>query len=138
MTITNFTNNGKCSSCGACCSDILPISESEVQKIKVYIKKHNIKEKRHLTQAYDVTCPFRDDVKNICTIYEVRPEICREFKCDHTIENIKQAKLEIHKKHRIVFMRNEFFGNSETINLAKDLLKLALEGFVNGQYYSEG
>lgn len=137
MNITNFTNNGKCSSCGACCSDILPISESEVQQIKAYIKKHDIKERRHLTSAKDITCPFRDDAKNICTIYEVRPEICRAFKCDHTIEDIKKSKLNFHEKNRVVFMRKEFFGNGEDVDLVKDLLKLLLKGFVNGECYSE-
>ena len=31
--IYNFTVNGKCSQCGACCSDLLPMSEKEIREI---------------------------------------------------------------------------------------------------------
>lgn len=47
IQITDFTFNGKCSNCGQCCSNLLPLSDSEVKRIKQYIKKHNIKEQRH-------------------------------------------------------------------------------------------
>ena len=43
-TIQDFTKDGKCSSCGQCCSNLLPLSNNEIRKIKEYIKKHGIKE----------------------------------------------------------------------------------------------
>ena len=84
--IYNFTKGGKCSGCGGCCSNLLPMSQKEVDVIHRYIKKHHIKECKHLlpvaTPALDMTCPFRDNDKKICTIYEVRPDICKKFICD--------------------------------------------------------
>ena len=40
--IQNRTCNGKCSSCGECCSDILPLDNFEIKKIRDYINKHKI------------------------------------------------------------------------------------------------
>ena len=33
--VYDFTKDGKCSRCGACCSDLLPISESEYSRINL-------------------------------------------------------------------------------------------------------
>lgn len=41
--VYDFTKDGKCSSCGSCCSRYLPISEKELKTIKRYVKKHHIK-----------------------------------------------------------------------------------------------
>lgn len=82
----DLTENGKCTACGNCCSNILPMSEREIKEIKLYIKKHKIKEQKHIiapmVNAIDMTCPFLDDSKKLkCTIYEARPHICRCFIC---------------------------------------------------------
>jgi Fe-S-cluster containining protein len=65
------------------------MNQKEINTIKAYIKRHNIKQQKHALFVYkdpmfDATCPFLDDTKPIhkCLIYEVRPLICREFKCD--------------------------------------------------------
>ena len=34
----NMTNNGKCTGCGKCCSNYLPMTASEISTIKNYIK----------------------------------------------------------------------------------------------------
>lgn len=116
--VKDFTDNGKCSNCGKCCSNLLPLSNDEVTRIKNYIKKHNIKEQRHnAMNGVDMTCPFRDEANRKCLIYEIRPEICRQFQCNHNAEDIKKWKLDFHKKFNVVFMRNEFFGNKEDIDL---------------------
>lgn len=128
MDITNFTVNGKCSNCGACCSNLLPLSDKEVQEIKRYVKKHNIKEQRHNAfSGYDMTCPFRDEVNKKCLIYPIRPAICRQFMCNHTIADIRKAKVDFHKINRIVFMRNEFFGNKEDKEYLSAVMKMAFE-----------
>ena len=67
--IVNKTCDGKCSSCGECCADILPIDGNEIRIIRDYIRKHNIKECVHLNcfqRGLDMTCPFRDNVNKIC------------------------------------------------------------------------
>lgn len=108
----NFMEDGKCSNCGNCCTNLLPMSDKEVSRIKKYIKANNIKEYKHLipllNTSVDMTCPFRNDDKKICTIYEVRPEICRQFVCDnekrtkHNRELMKQTR-------KIVWVREEFY-----------------------------
>ena len=123
MEVTDFTVNGKCSDCGSCCSDFLPLSKSEVKRIKAYIKKHHIKEQRHNMQiGYDITCPFRDDLNKGCTIYEVRPEICRAFRCDKPIEQLIKIKQKNHAEKTIICMRNKFYGSEEDIELLKMML----------------
>ena len=112
--LTNFTENVKCSNCGSCCSNMLPMSDAEITRIKQYIKKHKIKEQRHnVLNGYDMTCPFRDEANKKCLIYEIRPEICRQFMCNHTKADIMAWKLDFHKRFRPVFMRKEFFGSKE-------------------------
>ena len=86
-TVTDFTDNGKCSECGGCCTNYMPISPAEVLRIKKYIKRHNIKEISKINvllavPTIDLTCPFRDDTKKICVIYEVRPTVCKLFICN--------------------------------------------------------
>ena len=117
ISVTDFTVNGKCSSCGRCCSDLLPLSKNEVQTIKAYIQKHKIKEQRHnVAFGADLTCPFRDEANRKCLIYPIRPAICRSFMCNHTHEDIAKTKFDFHAKHDVVFMRKEFFGSDEDID----------------------
>lgn len=86
--IIPLTVNGKCpNNCHECCSDILPLSTTEITTIKKYIKKHKIQQQKHIlplpSKAIDLICPFCDiNTDKGCTIYEVRPKICRVFKCD--------------------------------------------------------
>lgn len=40
----DFTVDGKCSGCGNCCSNILPLSDVEVKRILEYIRQNGIKE----------------------------------------------------------------------------------------------
>lgn len=91
--VYDFTDNGRCVGCGACCSNLLPMRQKEIKIIQRYIKEHGIKEQKapavFAKQLFDMTCPFmRKDVsKDRCTIYPVRPEICRDFKCDKARHN---------------------------------------------------
>ena len=111
--VYDFTVDGKCSSCGACCSNVLPLSGKEIKEIKRYVKKHRIKEQKHLApmanNILDLTCPFRDDINRKCLIYDIRPGICRDFQCDKPAKGIQASKELYHKKHQIVDLREEFF-----------------------------
>ena len=112
--ITDYTTQGKCSNCGACCSDFLPLSDNDIRRIKAYIEEHHIKEQRHNDiQGYDMTCPFRDEANKKCLIYKIRPAICKQFMCNHTIEDIQKAKKLFHQKYAPVNMRAVFFGSNE-------------------------
>ena len=109
--VYNFTNEGKCSCCGECCSNILPLSKDEIQKIKKYVRKHHIQDttKRDNVQ-FNMVCPFRDNEKKICTIYAVRPLICSDFKCDKMPNKIKATLDFMYETRRTTFVREEFFG----------------------------
>lgn len=113
--VFDFTDNGKCTNCGACCSNFLPMSDQEAETIMRYIEKNDIKEVKRLypfakTPALDCSCPFRSDSKKKCLIYEVRPAICRDFKCDKPKEKIEADKDMYHGKYSVVDMRETFFG----------------------------
>lgn len=112
--IYDFTVDGKCSDCGNCCSDFLPISEKEIKAIRRYIRQNNIKEQKHIVPtaqvSMDWTCPFRDNTNKRCVIYPVRPAICRDFKCDKPKQQIWADRDMYHDVNRVVLMRQEFFG----------------------------
>ena len=43
-----------------------------------------------------------------------------------TIEDIKKSRLDFHKTNRVVFMRNEFFGNPEDVNWFSNILRMEM------------
>ena len=96
QTIIDFTNHGICSECGNCCTNMLPISNSEVSKIKTYVTKNHIKP--HVinlplaTPLLDATCPFLKTWENThrCMIYPVRPFVCRHFICNKSEDQLVQ------------------------------------------------
>ena len=108
-----LTCNGKCTECGQCCSNLLPMTEEEIETIKKHIKRYNIKENKHLVPLVnpilDMTCPFLDDSKSCekCKIYEVRPKVCRNFICDP--KQRPKLDLEWGLKCKPVNVREEFF-----------------------------
>ena len=111
----NLTCNGKCTECGECCSNLLPMTDDEISVIKNYIKNNGIKEHSHIvaplvTPTIDMTCPFLDDSKSCekCTIYEVRPKICRDFICDP--QQRPPVNMKWGMKCRLVNLRKEFFS----------------------------
>lgn len=109
----NLTCNGKCTGCGECCSNLLPMTEEEIETIKKHIKRYNIKENKYLVPLVnpilDMTCPFLDDSKSCekCTIYEIRPKVCRNFICDP--KQRPPIDLEWGLKCKPVNVREEFF-----------------------------
>ena len=112
--VFDHTANGTCSNCGACCSNILPISKKEISRIKNYIKKHRIKEQvcnyPTAVPLFNFTCPFRDNTEKKCLIYTVRPAICRDFQCDKPRKKILADKEMYHRENNPVDMRAEFYG----------------------------
>ena len=114
----NFCKDGKCSECGNCCSRHLAMSQKEINTIRAYIKRHNIKQQKHAMYVYadayfDATCPFLDDTKpnHKCLIYEVRPLICREFRCDCWQNIDRKSELFKHNLHPVDVVE-VFFGNN--------------------------
>ena len=108
----NFTDDGKCVQCGACCSNFLPMTEREIRIIKAYVRKNGIKPHVHTIpfaeETEDWTCPFMNGDKKTekCDIYKVRPSVCQMFICDPE----KRKPLEGWKGMMIVDVRQTFFG----------------------------
>lgn len=115
--VTDLTDNGKCTGCGACCSNLLPLSKQEVIRIKSYVKRHKIKECRHAApfskSVLDMTCPFLDHTRGEkkCTVYPVRGRICRYFKCNDPRGAERHPDM-YKEKAELVDMRETFFGGS--------------------------
>ena len=113
----DFTKNGKCSCCGGCCSNLLPMSQREKNQVHQYIEKHNIKPITHFPlvlsrKAIDMQCPFLDLTKKTakCTIYEVRPMICREYVCNKwDKKDVMKLAMKIKEPHPLTNMRLEFY-----------------------------
>lgn len=116
---TDMTKNGKCTGCGECCTNFLPMNRQEIETIKKYVKRHHIEPhtmpKVLSRQSFDATCPFLDLTKGTerCKIYPVRPEICREF-CCHTA-SFKDAMRSSNDKlwdgtRKAVNVRKEIYG----------------------------
>lgn len=115
--VYDFTDNGECIGCGNCCSNVLPMSKQEIARIKTYMKRNHIKERKHLTPAMatlDLTCPFLDTTKRTekCTIYKVRPAICRSFKCDKKLIFDKETESLYKEPMTVVDVRSTFFGDN--------------------------
>jgi Fe-S-cluster containining protein len=131
--VTDHTYNGECSNCGECCSDFLPVSPEDVRRIHRFVKQHNIKEHKNvvLQADFDVTCPFRDNVHRVCTIYPVRPGICREFKCDYSPTKLSENKEYFHRRYDIISMRQEFFGHQGAQEVLASLQSAFMQALVH-------
>lgn len=106
----NFTDNGECANCGACCSNLLPMTEAEVRKIKRVVRRRNLNPHRFLLAQVDMTCPFRNNEERKCDIYADRPMICREFKCDKASKGEWLDENIDLNDYRLVCVREEIFG----------------------------
>lgn len=112
--VYDFTKDGKCSSCGQCCSNLLPMSTKDVKRIKRYVEKHHIPEQKHnypmSVETFDLICPFRSEKEQKCLIYEVRPMICRDFQCNKPKDGIEASKAMYRDKYYVYDVRYTFYG----------------------------
>ena len=113
----DFTRRGECVGCGTCCSNLLPLKAQEITRIRRYVGQHHIKPRpREVVRAgshgEDLRCPFRDDAAKKCKIYEVRPEICRQFKCDKERTGERSHFPGLLSSYQVVKMRETFFPSS--------------------------
>ena len=119
-TYENHCIDGRCSGCGECCADLLPLTAEEVRRLKAYAKKHGLKEHTQAPffdpGAIDLTCPFRNQAEGKCDVYEVRPKICRDFICSKSKEQAYRDRDLYHQKHSVYSLRYEVFGDRKCLN----------------------
>ena len=117
--VYDFTVDGECSGCGNCCSNILPVSSREIRVIEKYIRKKHIKAQVRwaptAVPTVDMICPFRDEKNSRCTIYEVRPAICREFRCDKPRKHIEFNREKYDERFGVIDVRATFFPKERKI-----------------------
>lgn len=113
--------DGKCSGCGDCCTDLLPLTDAELERLKKYANDHGLKEHRHNLfwdkKAIDLTCPFRNNETKQCDVYAVRPQICREFICSKHIDTAKKDRDSLSASRITRSLRYEVFGNRESLTV---------------------
>lgn len=75
-----------CKHCGRCCTDVLLLTEAEINAIKKRVKQQKLTNHtpRHIGNERVETCPFLDVANNTCDIYDIRPQICQNFYCYKT------------------------------------------------------
>lgn len=90
---------GNCSRCGNCCSGMIPLTRKEEKQIRNYIKENQIAPEFFQNENnINLQCCFYDREKKECKIYDVRPSICRTFKCNRDINELEKEKIENHKR----------------------------------------
>ncbi|MBQ6908995.1 MAG: YkgJ family cysteine cluster protein [Synergistaceae bacterium] len=110
----DYTNKGQCSNCGECCGTFLPVTKEDIAVIKEYIKTNNITPCYHGAKdadyIIDEICPFLNSAKK-CSIYEVRPLICRFFKCNRKRIPARQQNFFAKQKIFYTNLWAEFFDD---------------------------
>jgi Fe-S-cluster containining protein len=109
--VTDYTKNGKCSRCGACCTGLANVSKKEIKRITNFLNKNkdiisisNEKVREtYKTGIINTRCIYFHE--NKCMIYEVRPNICRTFICNN------DKKLKTDKSHYLM----EMWMDEETV-----------------------
>lgn len=102
---------GKCSRCGGCCNAApLPVTKHEVRMIvdfvcnkrlnrlnRDWIPELNTPKTSDSPLNIDLSCCFYDQINKCCTIYPVRPAICKEFKCSNSVSKREEIKSRLHR-----------------------------------------
>lgn len=111
--LQNNEVNGVCSRCGGCCNAApLPTTKKEIKRIVAFVAanrlnrqnrnwlpefKNEVPRDKNNPINIDLSCCFYDKVNRKCTIYPVRPAICREFKCSNNPVKREEIKDRLHR-----------------------------------------
>lgn len=119
-SIEDFTKDGACSKCGACCSTFLPLTAAELRRLRNWVRKRDYKPEP-VGDALDITCPFLDKETTRCACYEARPEVCQKFLCKtmHDGNQIQLSKPQ--RRYTVVNLREAIF-KEESMSLQDFML----------------
>lgn len=114
LKVTDLTIGGKCHlGCGDCCTDMIPLTKNEANVIYHYVKSHDIKQERWLEgNNLHHLCPFLNRETKACNIYEVRPQVCRNFICNKS----RGALISQRKEGLIRAYYNSLQGNNISLH----------------------
>jgi len=127
INLKDFTKDGVCSRCTACCTDFIPLTFQEVYEIREFMKTHPVERTIRQDRATGdivMSCPFLNGDGD-CQIYEVRPGICRSFLCsrplaeledEKTVANIKAGYNSGYRPRTFKSLHLLFFGDVEYHN----------------------
>lgn len=76
MTLPH-TDVPACAGCGRCCHLVVELDPDTDQVPESLVVEHN--GVRCLDQQGDGACIALDPLTRLCTIYEIRPQVCRDF-----------------------------------------------------------
>lgn len=94
----DLTKNGKCSRCGQCCGNFIPLTSSELKELQELTKTDiEVQLKTDDKGRVYMLCPFlimtQDSNETRCSIYNKRPSVCKMFRCDGKLD-VKYFKKE--------------------------------------------
>ena len=78
MAPLNIPSHRNCTNCGGCCG-IVPVTHDDIQRIREYVEKHEYARKTACEAHRPFICRFLDESQKMCSIYAVRPIVCRLF-----------------------------------------------------------
>lgn len=74
----NIPPHTRCTNCGECCGPVL-ITYDEVAEIGKFMRENEFPREVAGRTHEPLECVFRDSVNKRCSIYPVRPLVCRLF-----------------------------------------------------------
>lgn len=99
----------ECDNCCACCCtsmvEYFDHNKKALEFMRVRAFKEVIYGTRHIFYSYE-PCPKLDEETGMCTIYDTRPEVCREFPTERKIDSdwchicARARKLKADRKRR--------------------------------------
>jgi len=72
-----MTDLPPCAGCGSCCHLVVELAWDADHVPEEYVVEHD--GVRCMDQRGDGACVALDPISRLCTIYEIRPKVCRDF-----------------------------------------------------------
>lgn len=148
--IDDVTDHGRCTGCGQCCGNFLPLTKDDVARIRKYVKKNRIRPVDRLNAALagpsvDMMCPFLDDAAPAgkkCRIYEVRPFICRHYVCSVNSDPVARDRIfrEMAEELGATFGQGEIpaaVAGAEQLNVRKTFFPKSPDNNVNPKLHAK-
>lgn len=107
-------NNPNCNNCNDCCSLNVMLTKEEYEFYIKHFKKNKKvlvelaqkhREKGKKVKAINFMCPFTSKGRK-CLIYNIRPQICKDFHCKPQLNkpnHLKEYHIEPHKTINDIF-----------------------------------